>query len=187
MVERVLGTSATTAEAPPTLETLFRQHCDDVSRIVGHLLGPGASDADVDDVTQMVFVAAHRALPRFRGDSKTSTWLYGIASNTVLHHLRGRRRYRQMLDRIDVDDHIPMPSDVNPEELAARRERLRGVWRALLSIKPKKRVVFLLSHVEGLSSPEIAEILQVSEATVRSRLRHARLELEARLEKERAR
>lgn len=167
-------------EARPTLDALFRAHADDVHRIVRRLLGPGASEADVDDLVQQVFLAAHRALPRFRGDSKTSTWMYGIASRTVLHHLRSRRRYRAMIDRLEA---VEWPVDCSEKRIEDRDE-LRRVWRALMRINPKKRVVFVLHEIEGLSGPEIATMLEVKEPTIRSRLHHARRELMAELAKE---
>ena len=64
---------------------------------------------------------------------------------------------------------------------------LRRVWRCLMQIKPKKRIVFVLHEIEGMSGPEIAEMLSASEATVRSRLHHARRELMALLAKEEGR
>jgi RNA polymerase sigma-70 factor (ECF subfamily) len=165
-----------------TLDALFRKHADDVHRIVRRLLGPGATEADVDDLVQQVFLAVHRALPRFRGESKTSTWIYGIASKTVLHHLRGRRRYQVMVARLEAD-----PWPIQPERQLESRDELRRVWRCLMQIKPKKRVVFVLHEIEGMSGPEIAEMLSTSEATVRSRLHHARRELMALLAKEEGR
>src|SRR5262245_37099609 len=94
---RSLDVAKAEVEAEPlTLELLFRRHADDVHRIVRRLLGPAASAADVDDLIQQVFLAAHRALPQFRRDAATTTWIYGVASRTVLHHLRSRRRYRLM-------------------------------------------------------------------------------------------
>lgn len=162
-----------------TLETLFRRHADDVHRMIRRLLGPGATEADVDDLVQQVFLHAHRALPRFRGESKTSTWLYGIATKTVLNFLRGRRRYRAMVERLDTAPALDR-SDRRLED----RDELRRVWRCLLEIKPKKRVVFVLHEIEGLSAPEIAAMLDVGEPTVRSRLHHARRELMALLAEE---
>lgn len=156
-----------------TLELLFRRHADDVHRIVRRLLGPAASDADVDDLVQQVFLATHRALPQFRRDAKTSTWIYGIASRTVLHHLRSRRRYRIMMSRLESE---PWPIS-RPEGHLESRDELRAIWRCLMQISPKKRVVFVLHEIEGASCPDIAEMLSINEATVRSRLHHARREL----------
>jgi RNA polymerase sigma-70 factor (ECF subfamily) len=169
--------------APPyTTEELFRRHVGDVCRIVSRLLGPQASEADVDDVVQQVFIAADRALPRFRGDSKVTTWLYGISTRVVLHNLRGRRRYRAMIDRFEASiAEAPAPRD--PEEALADRDAVRQVWGALLHVAPKKRVVFVLYEIEGMTAREIAEALEISEASVRTRLRRARGELVRRLKK----
>ena len=178
---RILGADEEAGEL--TLEGLFRAHAEDVHRIVRRLLGPAATEADVDDLVQQVFLAVHRALPKFRKESKTSTWIYGIASRTVLHHLRGRRRYQVMVSRLEEE---PWPVE-RPEPKLESRDELRRVWRCLMRIHPKKRVVFVLHEIEGLSGPEIAEMLEVNEATVRSRLHHARRELMAALVKEEGR
>ena len=154
-----------------TTEALFRRHVGDVTRIVARLLGPGAGEDDVDDITQQVFIAADRSLHRFRGDAKVTTWLYGIASRTVLHNLRGRRRYRQMIERFE--EHVAR-ADADVHKRIEDREALSLVWGALLRVPPKRRVVFVLYEIEGMTSPEVAEILDVSEATVRTRLRRAR-------------
>src|SRR5262245_33041720 len=76
--------------SPPSLEALFRAHVEDVYRFVARQLGPGGDKAMIDDLTQEVFIAAGRSLPNFRGESKASTWLYTIASRTVLNHLESR-------------------------------------------------------------------------------------------------
>ncbi len=169
-----------------TLEKLFRDHVDDVHRIVARLLGPAASDSDIDDVVQQVFLAVHSALPRFRGDSKVTTWLYGIATRTVLGHLRSGRRHRRMVETLEAMTQVLPSETAHPEAQAERREALQRVWRALMQIKPKKRVVFLLYQVEGLSGREIAEALDLRPATVHTRLYHARRELDAALAREEA-
>lgn len=176
-----------TATKELTLESLFRDHVGDVHRIVARLLGPAASDSDVDDLVQQVFVAVHSALPRFRGDSKVTTWLYGIATRTVLGHLRSGRRHRRMVETLEAMTALLPAATAHPEDEAERRDSLRRVWRALMSIKPKKRVVFLLYEVEGLTGREIAEALDIRPATVHTRLYHARKELDAALAKLEAR
>ena len=165
----------------PTLEGLFRQHAREVHRLVWRLLGPGASEADGEDLGQQVFVAAHRALPRFRGESKPSTWLYGIATRTVYRELRSRGRHRRMVAALEAK--AAVASEGAPVvSVAERRLELEEVWRCLMAIHPKKRVVFVLYEIEGLSGPEIARALEIEEATVHTRLYHARRELMAALE-----
>jgi RNA polymerase sigma-70 factor (ECF subfamily) len=87
-----------------------------------------------------------------------------------------------MVARLESD-----PWPIEPERQLESRDELRRVWRCLMQIKPKKRVVFVLHDIEGLSGPEVAEMLAVGEATVRSRLHHARRELMALLAQEEGR
>ena len=157
-------------------DELFEAHADRVFRMVRRLLGPGAAEADVDDVVQQVFIAAHRSLHRFRGDAQVTTWLGGIAAKKVLMHLRSRRRHRAMLDRLEREGGVPIEAD-DLHRQVERRQEVRRVWRALMTLSAKKRVVFLLFEVEGHSAPEIADLLNIREGTVRSRLQHARREL----------
>jgi RNA polymerase sigma-70 factor (ECF subfamily) len=166
--------------AVPDLETVFRRHFDDVYRMAARLMGPGASSADLDDVAQQVFITIERALPRFRGESKLETWLYGVTSRVVLSELRRFGRQRKLKSALELE-----PTDVfergTPEHSALDRETLREIWKALMKVKPKKRIVFVLHDVEERSASEIATLLEIPEATVRSRLLHARNELAATL------
>lgn len=163
------------AGAEVSLEALFRAHSDDVRRLVGRLLGPGASRADVEDLVQQVFLHAQRALPRFRGDAKPYTWLYGIATRTVYEELRKRGRHRRMLSAVEAMAGVSELGVVSGDGEA--RAELARVWRALMKLDAKKRVVFLLHEVEGMSGREIAEALSIKEGTVHTRLHHARREL----------
>lgn len=157
------------------VDRLFRQYAPDVHRMVASLMGAGASDADIQDLTQQVFLAAYRAAPRFRGDSQPKTWLYGIASKTVLMHLRSRRRHKRLVEALETEPQMQTGPDL--ERAVETREALRAVWRCLMQIPAQKRIVYVLFEVEGLSGKEIADILEVNEATVRTRLYHARQEL----------
>jgi RNA polymerase sigma-70 factor (ECF subfamily) len=170
-----------------TVEDLFRRHHQAVARIVRRLLGPNASSADVEDVTQQTFIAAERALERFRGDSSPTTWLYGIASNAVLMHLRSWRRRRRTLEAFFEQLRTEDGAAPDLERRYEHREELERVWKCLEKIKPKKRVVFVLFEIEGLSAAEIATALQIPQATVFTRLHHARRELVEALRKERER
>lgn len=175
----------TTLRALPeelTIEAVFRAHVDDVHRIVARLLGPGASRADVEDVSQLVFIAIQRALPRFRGESKLSTWIYGVAARVVMTQLRGWRRHRRLLAALG--EHLELSDTYTPEKSAAEREELARVWRCLMRIKPKKRVVYVMHELEGVSGAEIAAALDIPVATVWTRLHHARKELLAALARE---
>lgn len=165
-----------------TIESVFRHYVDDVHRIVARLLGPSAGRADVEDVVQLVFIAIQRALPRFRGESKLSTWIYGVSARVVMTQLRGWRRHRRLLAALG--DHLQSADTYTPEQSASERQELARVWRCLLRIKPKKRVVYIMHELEDLSGNEIAEALEIPVATVWTRLHHARKELLAALARE---
>lgn len=167
--------------ATPSLEELFQRHAGDVHRLVWRLLGPGASKADVEDLSQQIFLAVHKALPRFRGESKPSTWLYGIATRVVYKELRNRTRHRRMVATVEAAANLRVEV-AQLDRHAESRTELAQVWRSLLDLHPRKRVVFLLHEVEGLSGREIAERLQIKVATVHTRLYHARRELQRALE-----
>jgi RNA polymerase sigma-70 factor (ECF subfamily) len=131
---------------------------------------------------QLVFIAIQRALPRFRGDSKLSTWVYGVSARVVMTQLRGWRRHRRLLAALG--DHLESADTYTPEQSASERQELARVWRCLLRIKPKKRVVYIMHELEDLSGNEIAEALEIPVATVWTRLHHARKELLAALARE---
>ncbi len=158
-----------------TIERLFREHAADVYRMLGRLLGREAGSADLEDLTQQVFIAAHRALPRFRGGSSPRTWLLGIASNLAMVFLRGKGRRLRLFHALERE---PIRDTVrSAEDVIEARERLRIVSRCLEMLNPKKRMVYVLHELEGLGTREIAEVLNTKETTVRTRLFHARKEL----------
>lgn len=183
VLERAFSFGREAAEVP-TLESLFQAHATDVSRLVSRLLGPGASRADIEDLVQQIFLAAHRALPKFRGDSKASTWLFGIASRTVFKEIRNRTRHRRMVACVEAMISVGPTSGAAHDQKIIEQQELARVWRALMEIAPKKRIVFVLHEIEALSGKEIAEALNLREGTVHTRLFHARRELMAKLEKE---
>lgn len=164
-----------------TVEQLFRLHGRDVYRFVRRLMGTRAAPADVEDLAQQVFLAAHRDLPRYRGESSPRTWLYGIASRVVLMHFRGwRRRLAAIAAFADATRMTEAPPPT-AEATVGDRQELRRVQRALDTLKPEKRVVFVLHELEGLPGKEIAVILGIPEPTVFTRLYYARRELLAAL------
>lgn len=176
-----MGEEAVSRKVSLRFDDVFREHGARVHRMVASLLGPGASDADIQDLTQEVFFTVHKSLERFRGESKVETWLYGIASNTVLMFLRSWRRHRRLVNAIEAEPVFSKLPDT--EHATLQKDQVLRVWRCLMKVAPEKRIVFVLYEIEGFSGKEIAETLGINEATVRSRLFHARRELIARCDK----
>jgi RNA polymerase sigma-70 factor (ECF subfamily) len=127
---------------------------------------------DAADVTQQVFLQVFRSIGQFQGWSHFKTWLYRLAVNESLQHLRRRRRWRHR--ELDWD-----PVDETSRTDAAERKEL--LQRALQRIEPELRAIFLLREVDTLSYHEIAEALKIPEGTVGSRLNRARRELQRHL------
>lgn len=153
---------------------LFRRHREDVARLVYRLSG---SRAEVEDLVQEVFLQVHRSLGDFRGDSRFTTWLYRVTVNVVLMHRRAARS-RPVL--VDAGLAAP-PVDLAraPDAETERRRRLAAFWRLLGRLSEKKRTVFILHELEGLSPSNISNIVDAPVLTVRTRLFYARRELMA--------
>jgi RNA polymerase sigma-70 factor (ECF subfamily) len=171
---------------------LFRAHHGRIHAMCARLLGGGGahgrSDGDVDDAVQQTFLEAWRCLHRFEGKSRFTTWLTRIAIHTCFSVRRRLRRLfladddtraLQLVEPVRVDDDRAASAPLSPDEAASRHARATALDEVLLQLAPKKRVVFVLADLEELTSPEIAAIVGVPEATVRTRLYYARRELAA--------
>jgi RNA polymerase sigma-70 factor (ECF subfamily) len=159
------------------IEALLAQLLPSVRRWVYRRLGP---DMAVDDVTQEALTEIARALPKFEGHGSLSAYAYRICARVVARHLRGR------LWRRDALAAAPMTSDPDleardPERTAIEREALRAVLACLDRLPAKRREVFILCELEGVTPQEAAELLGTTPNAVRSLLMHARRELDRRL------
>lgn len=154
---------------------LYQRHRTDVTRLVYRML---AGSSDVDDVVQEVFFQVHRSLKDFRGQAKFTTWLHRVAVNVVLMHRRSARS-RPAFTEEAPPDLTPDDDVLAPDEDADRRGRIRAFARLLDKLADKKRIVFVLHDLEGVSPQEISNIVDAPVLTVRTRLFYARRELEA--------
>ncbi|HVP39773.1 MAG TPA: sigma-70 family RNA polymerase sigma factor [Candidatus Saccharimonadales bacterium] len=135
---------------------------------------------DAEDVLQETFLSAYRALPNFKGDSQFGTWLYRIATNFALMKLRGKKPVFVSLDEPRDDDQPPVElTDFSADPLAdvLDSELRHKMEEAIAKLPEDMRTVFLLRDIEGLSNSEVAEILDLSVAAVKSRLHRTRLQL----------
>jgi len=144
------------------------------------------TDEDAEDVLQEAFVKAYRSLRQFEGKSRFSTWLYRITVNLALMKLRKRRVESVSLDvPLSTEDGEVRRDFQNggPDPLAklVSKESSETLDRAIADLPPGYRAVFILRHVEGLSTSETARVLKVSVAAVKSRLHRTRLELREKL------
>jgi len=158
---------------------LFLLHRAEVARLVFRLAGPRV---DLEDLIQEVFLQVHKSLKDFRRQSKFTTWLHRVTVNVVLMHRRAARSRPQLvypqLEDAQADPHM------SPDEDLARTERISAFRRILDKLAEKKRTVFVLHEIEGLSPSEIAHIVGAPVLTVRTRLFYARRELAEMLRQE---
>jgi RNA polymerase sigma-70 factor (ECF subfamily) len=155
-----------------------------VFRIANHITH---SREDAEDVVQEAFLKAYSNLEKFQEQSKFYTWLVRIAVNEALMKLRKRRPERFVSLDEDVkteDDSLPREVadwSPNPEQLYNQEELRDILSRTIQGLPPTFRTVFVLRDVEGLSTEETAEALDLSVPAVKSRLLRARLQLRERL------
>lgn len=156
---------------------LFLTYKTLVYRVVYRLL---RIQEDVDDAVQQTFIEVFKSLPGYEGKSKFTTWLYRIAVNVSIQHLRKRRNDIYT----DFDPEI-LPSESIKDNL----ENLEGlelhkqIETALDTLPVKKRIVVILHDIEERTMEEIAAILNIPLGTVKSRLFHGRDEMRKKLQK----
>jgi RNA polymerase sigma-70 factor (ECF subfamily) len=138
---------------------------------------------DAEDVLQDTFIKAFRHLADFDGRSKLSTWLYRIATNEALMVLRRRKINPLSIDEPDNDTQDEQePMQIMdwcclPEGEMMSAEARKYLDNAIDQLPYSLRVVFLLREIEGLSTQETADVLNLSETAVKTRLSRARLRL----------
>lgn len=142
---------------------------------------------EAEDVLQETFLSVFRAIGRFEGRSQLGTWLYRIAYNAALMRLRKRGVPIASLDEPLVkEDGDPEPRQLMdtgalPDEILLTAELRRELNRALATLLPTLRSVFVLRDVEGLSTAATAEVLGLSITNTKVRLHRARLALREQL------
>jgi len=144
------------------------------------------TDEDAEDVLQESFIKAFKSLGGFKGRSKFSTWLYRITVNLALMKLR-----RKKLDTVSLDEPVATEEGsvqrdieddaLDPLERLIETESLETLDLAVADLPPGYRAVFVLRHVEELSTEETARILRISVPAVKSRLHRTRAALKEKL------
>ena len=175
VVERVLaGESA-------LYELLMRRHNQSLYRVARSIL---RDDAEAEDVMQDAYVRAYQNLAGFEGRAKFVTWLARIAVHEALARVRRRSRF-QSIDTSDPSNGDLMnsatSSDLNPEQESYHRELSGVIEKAVLALPDEYRVVFMLRDVEGMSTEEAAECLNLTQENVKVRLHRAHAKLRKQL------
>ena len=178
-----------------TDEELVRRAKEDDERAFGELVSRYESKVyslalrmirnpeDAEDVLQDTFLRAYRGIKSFQGASTFSTWIYRITANSALMRLR-----KKQLPTVSIEDSDERETPVNiadwtpgPVEQLLSRELQHEMDEAIEALPPEFRQVFVLRDMEEMSNAEVAEILDLSVAAVKSRLHRARLKVRNRL------
>ena len=144
------------------------------------------TDEDAEDVLQEAFIRAFKSLSGFKGESKFSTWLYRITVNLALMKLRKKKLDAVSLDERVATDEGTVQREIEDETLDPLAELIEsesmGVLDEAIDELPRNyRAVFVLRHVEGLSTEETAKIVGISVPAVKSRLHRTRILLREKL------
>ncbi len=187
-------------EADADLEIVKRVQAGDVAafdglirkyreRLYGIVYNLTSNREDAADLTQDAFIKAFQSIQRFNGQASFFTWLYRIAVNSAVSHLRkARLRSFFSLETIDADE--PVARDVidaltdktGVERDTFTRELQEKLNAAMQKLSIKHRTVVTLFEIDGLSHQEIADVMECSVGTVRSRLHYAKQLLQAELQ-----
>ena len=155
-------------------ELLMRRHNQRLYRTVRSIL---RDDAETEDTLQESYMSAFTHLDQFRGQARFSTWLTRIAVHEAFHR---RKRNARVTDLDDVVSTLASPGP-DPEAGTADRELRRLLEVSIDRLPDDFRTVFVLRDVEGLSTAEAAESLEIPEETVKTRLHRARRQLQQHL------
>jgi RNA polymerase sigma-70 factor (ECF subfamily) len=166
-------------------DELVRRYQQRVYATVYHMT---SNHEDAHDLAQDAFVKAWQALKSFKGDSSFYTWVYRIAVNKTINHLKTRRNKTPHLSLNDLDfnaehdpDLVAFVSDKTPRRDVALSELQGKLNAAMQKLSEEHRLVVTLHDIQGLPHDEIAKIMGCNTGTVRSRLFYARQQMQAHL------
>ena len=157
---------------------IVRRYQKMVARTVKGMLGDSVYS---EDIGQEVFVNLYNSLSGFRGEAKLSTYIQKIAVNLTLNEIKRRKRFFSMFSHKGSDEMSEY--DIADPENEEKREAKEMVNKALMSLDPKFRIIVAMRLIQGYSTKETAEILDLPLGTVLSRLSRAQEQLKEILEK----
>ena len=184
------ASSPSVKHAADPFERLYNENYQRVCQLLTRIVGP----QEAEDLAQIVFAKAARALPGFRGDAQASTWLYRIAAHLGSDWLRSRSAKEA---KVTVELPEAHPSDASeasaipallrasasPEQDLIRKEMCECIREVIGQLPDKHRTVLMLGDLAGFADDEIAQTLGISPANAKMRLHRARAELRTLLQR----
>jgi RNA polymerase sigma-70 factor (ECF subfamily) len=178
---QLVPTSATRLEATSP-DLAYEYHFDLVWRTLRRL---GVDDAALDDAAQDVFLVVFRRWDDFAGSSALTTWIYGIVLRVASGYRRARRR--SLVKVSETVTEALVEAGANPFEEASWREASQVLRQVLEGLEDRVRAAFVLVELEELTIQQASDVLGISHATCRSRLRTARTHVNGAFERLKAR
>ena len=154
-------------------EALYRAHS---SRLFGLTLRMLGNRTDAEDMLQDIFLTAHRKLTSYRGDARLGTWLFRLATNLCLDHLRSKAARMTQATMSLEDDNAVEPAWPSSGPAIGAVHQI-DLDRAIARLPEGCRAAFLLHDVEGFEHREVGSMLGISEGTSKSQVHKARLKL----------
>jgi RNA polymerase sigma-70 factor, ECF subfamily len=166
---------ATLAGKREAFDTLVERHARAIYRLCYRYAG---RHEDASDLAQEVFLRAYRGLRGFKGRSSFTTWLYRVAVNVCLNHVSAKGPRPGEMEPLDAAPRAAVDSE-DPAAALLRKERARGVRRAIAQLPPKQRATLVLRVYQELPHEEIARLLGTSVGASKANLFHALAKLRA--------
>lgn len=163
---------------PAAVGEAYDAHHEAIRAFAARLTG---DDELAEDLVQEAFVALPKAVQRFRGDSSLRSFITGVVINHARHYVRSAARRRSALQKLSRE---PQQESQSPEKNADQQRLVAALARAMDALSLDQRVAFVVCDVQGHAAGEAALLTGAPEATMRTRLFHARKKLRAALEQE---
>lgn len=140
---------------------------------------------DAEEVTQDVFVKVHQSLGKFKGDASIKTWIYRITVNQCLDFIKrknSKKRFFVFGKKSNSEyEYNNLPTFEHPGVLMENKEKAKLLFAAINTLPENQKTAFILSKVDGLSNPEISEVMELSIGAVESLLVRAKKALQEKL------
>lgn len=149
------------------------------------VIGIVKDPTEAEEITQEVFVRVFQKVKSFRGDSALSTWLFRVAFNTALLHLRKRKNRKDtapLSEYTNVEEESRYVEEITAEDMMEKRERNEVVMKALQLLPPSYKIALILKDIEGLSVEEVAKTLKLTKGGTKARIHRGRLMLKRKIE-----
>ena len=156
-------------------QKLYEKYVRKVYNLAYRMVG---RDGDPEEMTQEIFYQVYKNLKNFQGKSQFYTWLYRVASNTCLQHIRKSGRSKGSASFEDLEESAPMAlpaaNGLSPEDEASQRLFKQELVKKIAELPENQRMVMVLGPIQGHSYEEMSDILGVSVTVIKGRLHRAR-------------